>query len=380
MSVARKRTSRAKSAGGSERRDENSTPPPEVDIEKVKAELDLESSTWAPVDLEPILAGRQTAVPPSILARQDGPCLLYRGKLHSLYGEPEAGKGWVALRAAVEQLQAGEGVVYIDFEDDAETAVERLRALGAEPDAILDWFRYLRPDQPLTGELSRADLEIALAPEPSLVVIDGVTEALAIEGIDLNNNTDVANWIVMFPRRIARDTGAAVVLIDHLAKASDARGRYAIGAQHKLAGIHVAYSIKAEKPFGRGLNGSSRIKVEKDRPGHVRRHAATDRTVAEMTFESDPDSGAVTLELRPSEGWRPDEVMVDISVRLEGNPKGMSRQALVNSLGRREKTVDAAIRLLRDEGYIRVEAAGPGKPTVHSHVKPYRQPVEEGSK
>ena len=38
--------------------------------------------------------------------------------------------------------------------------------------------------------------------------------------------------------------GAAVVLIDHVAKDKEKRGRYAIGAQHKLAGVAVAYGIE----------------------------------------------------------------------------------------------------------------------------------------
>jgi KaiC/GvpD/RAD55 family RecA-like ATPase len=153
--------------------------------------------------------------PPSILEREDGTCLLYRGKLHSLYGEPEAGKGWVALKAATDQLAAGEHVVYIDFEDDAETAVERLRALGAKPKAIRDRIRYLRSDEPLS-EAGKADLEAALEPAPSLVVLDGMTEALALEGLDLNSNADVAQWIVGLPRCIAVESAAAVLIIDHV--------------------------------------------------------------------------------------------------------------------------------------------------------------------
>jgi len=352
------------------------------DTRQITREVGIEENTWAPVDLRPILAGERTSEPPSILQREDGPCLLYPGKVHSLYGEPEAGKGWVVLAATAEQLRAGERVVYIDFEDDAETAVERLRALGVDDELIGESFIYLRPDEPLKpSELSRAELDGALNPPPSLIVIDGLTEALAVEGIDLNSNSDVADWIVLLPRRVARSTGAATVIIDHQAKDSDGRGRWAIGAQHKLAGVHVAYSIKAIKPFGRGLDGSSRINVEKDRPGHVRRHA-DERVVAEVRFSSELESGSVALTLEPpnAEAWQPTEKMEAISLVLEGAPEGMSRAQIVRSVVGKEKTLDEAIRLLAAEGRIEVDHLGPGKASIHRSVSAFRAPVEGGGK
>lgn len=368
---SRRRSRPAESRNGKARKPDTAL------VEKLQSELDMEASTWAPVDLAPILAGEQTTEPPSILPREDGACLLYRGKVHSLYGEPEAGKGWVALRAAASELEAGERVVYVDFEDEASTAVERLIALGADPEAIAERFCYLRPDEPLQSELSKAELEAALEPAPSLVVIDGMTEALALESIDLNDNTEVAKWITRFPRRVAYNTAAAVLIIDHQTKDGDSRGRFAIGAQHKLAGIHAAYSIKPVKPFGRGLNGSSRIQVEKDRLGHVRKHAE-ERVIAEMAFKSAED-GTVTLELKPPnpDKWRPTEKMEEISVHLEAEPDGLSRTAIIRAVGGRDKTTDDAIRFLRAEQFIKIESEGKGKPNLHRSLKPYRAPVED---
>jgi hypothetical protein len=344
---------------------------------------DEESSSWKPIDLAPILAGEQIAEPPSLLAREDGICLLYRARVHSLYGEPEAGKGWVALKAAADELAAGEYVLYIDFEDDAETAVERLLALGVDPEVILDRFVYLRPDESLASEESRAELDAALRPAPSLVVIDGMTEALEVEDLDLNNNKEVAHWIRTVPRRIARETGAAILIIDHVVKDRDSRGGSAIGAQHKKAGIHTAYLIEAVKPFGRGLDGSSRIKVEKDRPGHVRRHAK-EKVIAEMEFSSALDSGTVTINLGTpdSKKWVPTEKMEEISVFLEAQSEPMSRNKIVKGpgVGSKEETVDKAIHALAAGGYIKVDQQGSGKPTLHSHIKPYRAPSKESGK
>jgi hypothetical protein len=126
-----------------------------------------------------------------------------------------------------------------------------------------------------------------------------------------------------------RDTAAAVLTIDHQTKDSDSKGRWAIGAQHQLAGIHVAYSIRTDKPFGRGLNGSSHIKIEKDRPGHVRRQA-TNGEVAKLKFKSDLDSGAVTIDLDAgTESEGPTEIMEAISVWLQqAAPKALTQKAI----------------------------------------------------
>ncbi len=62
-------------------------------------------------------------------------------------------------------------------------AIERLLALGVQPEAIDELFHYVRPDEPL-GEQDWADLEPILAQEPALTVIDWLTEALTMHGVD----------------------------------------------------------------------------------------------------------------------------------------------------------------------------------------------------
>jgi hypothetical protein len=73
---------------------------------------DEESRTsWAQVDVGRLLDGERLEEPPAMLARIDGPCLLYAAKLHSLQGEPETCKGWLALHAAAECLNVGNHVL-----------------------------------------------------------------------------------------------------------------------------------------------------------------------------------------------------------------------------------------------------------------------------
>jgi hypothetical protein len=108
-----------------------------------------EPAGWELVDLSPILAGETLEDPPSMLLREDGRGLVYRGKVHAVSGEPEATKGWVALAGGAERMAVGEHVLYIDFEDAATTAVARLRALGVPDEKIREHFHYSAPTDPL---------------------------------------------------------------------------------------------------------------------------------------------------------------------------------------------------------------------------------------
>jgi hypothetical protein len=215
-----------------------------------------------------------------MLLRSDGRALFYPGKVHALQGEPESGKTWVALHLAAERLGRGETVLYIDFEDTAASVVGRLQALGVDPDAIRARFRYLRPEEPLS-EQGKRDLDAA-ADGASLAVIDGITEAMTLHGWDLRDNTDIAKWLALLPRRLARN-GTAVAEIDHVVKDKDGRGRWALGGQHKLAGVDCAYGVHVIAPLGRGREGRLKITVEKDRAGHVRGFA-TEGRVADVTL------------------------------------------------------------------------------------------------
>ena len=330
------------------------------------------AGTWVPVDLEPVLSGDALDNPPSLLTRADGVRLLYRGKVHSLSGEPEAGKGWLALHATAECLRAGERVLYVDLEDSAATIVSRLISLGVSGRQLLAGLSYMRPDEPLTSAAAAALVDSL--PATALVVIDGVTEALALNGLDLADNSDVAKWLAMLPRRLAA-RGAAVLLIDHVVKDKEHRGRYAIGAQHKLAGVDVAYSIEVSQPFGRGKEGSSRLKVMKDRYGFVREHA-DDKLVAIVNYGSF-DNGDVRVELEPpaqgaAVSFRPTRIMEAISKLIEDEP-GIGTRAIRSAVGAKAETTGLALDLLVLEDYVTADAGGRGKSTPHWSKKPYRE-------
>jgi hypothetical protein len=340
---------------------------------------DFPGSSWLPKDLTLPLLGGRAERQPTMLARTDGSHLLYPGKLHSLSGEPEAGKGWLVLHATRQVLASGSRVIYIDFEDTEHAIVGRLLSMGARPSDILDGLRYISPDEPFADGALDA-LDAALEEQPALAVVDGVTEALAWQGFDLQSNADVAAWLRLLPRRMVR-SGPAVVLVDHVVKATEGRGRYAIGAQHKLAGVDVALSLDLVVPFGRGREGRSTLGVQKDRPGYLRAQAERNR-IGELVLTS-RDDGSVMVSLEPPSAnrsggaARPTVIMERVSQALEHEP-GLGKKAIRAAVQGNHGLKDEALRCLIDEGYVRVERDG--QALRHYSERPFHEVDQDGAR
>jgi len=113
-------------------------------------------SSWEPIDAGAWLDGDRKPLEAELGARDDGVFLLYPGKTHSLVGESEAGKSWLALYWVAQELEAGHDVGYIDFEDSADGIFGRLVEL-ADATAIRKHFKYLRPESTLTDAAGLAE-------------------------------------------------------------------------------------------------------------------------------------------------------------------------------------------------------------------------------
>jgi len=286
-----------------------------------------------------------------------------------------------------ERILAGEHVVYLDFEDDAKTIGARLQALGVTDDQILAGLSYIHPHDPVDA-VATAQLERVLAEHhPTLVVIDGVTEVMSINGWSINDNDDIARFFLALPKRIARH-GPAVVLVDHVVKDKESRGRYGIGGQHKLAGIDGAtYTLEVTRPWGLGLDGASRISVTKDRPGHVRGGSLEGRFVGEFRGQS-IDGGAMhcSLSARSHTGGapartRPTNLMEQVSKAVrELNEGGVepTKNAVANEVPSKKANVLIAIDQLVEERFLQV-VNGPNNARHLRSLRPYRQAMDPDS-
>ncbi|WP_329572986.1 AAA family ATPase [Streptomyces sp. NBC_01361] len=340
-------------------------------------------SAWAPVNVADIIAGRVRVEPPEILMRADGAALLYPGKTHMFYGESESGKSWLALIAIAEQLAAGRSALFVDFESDAVTVVGRLMALGADPVALGERFAYVRPDAaPKPGTAEGDAFAELLGQRFAVAVVDGSTDAYMLYGLNPNEQTDIASFTRQLPNRLAESTGAAVVLIDHVVKSNDGRGRFPIGGQHKLSAVTgAAFYVEPGKgeSIGAGKRGVMVMRVTKDRPAQVRARSGayrdSDRTqesarvVLDSTGEISafevlaPDSlDTASGEAKP---FVPTLLRSRIEEFLNAYP-GASRTAITDGVKGMKSRVSDALADMVSEGLVDVRAKS-GKGGGYAH-------------
>lgn len=331
-----------------------------------------EPSSWSPVDLTDALAGNDIP-PPKIWHRSDGTPLIYAGRVHWFQGESESCKSWAAQAVAVTEINDGNDVLYIDFEDDDRGVISRLLALGATTDAIASHFVYIRPDEALRdrqGRFTDGWLDFAATLDSRtwrLAVIDGVTEAMTIEGLELISNADIAAWMRLLPKRIAA-RGAAVVSVDHVTKAIEGRGRYAIGGQHKLAGVTgAAYLFTVIRPLARAttsepVEAAISVFVTKDRPGYVRGRSPEGK-VGTLALTAWPDR-TVNAVLDPI-GQRDTADLTTVRHILEylTDYDGASANAIERNIEGGATKIREMLRWSKDHGYIRIEKEG----NTHRH-------------
>jgi hypothetical protein len=319
--------------------------------------VDNTERTWRRVDLDAVLSGQWKPPEPAIGLRTDGVGIFYPGKAHSVASESEAGKTWLALGAAATELRAGNTVLYIDFEDDEGGVVGRLLALQVAPGMIDEKFCYLRPTTPL-GPANLVDLQEILGLRPTLAVVDGITEAMTMHGLNPLDNKDIATFGRILPRRLAA-AGCATVCLDHVTKSPDGRGRYAIGGVHKLNAIDgAAFILESRDPFGIGLTGRSAVLISKDRPGQLRKHGHRRKDglthFADLTVTSHDQVHAEFEILPPEERsseFRPTTLMQKISDALDKHGAMSQRQIIATVGGKRDYVINA-LALLQRDGYV----------------------------
>lgn len=342
-----------------------------------------DSSGWLPVNLAGYLDGTYEPPEAKLMHRNDGVALLYPGMTHSIHGESESGKSMLAQAEVVVQLKAGKLVCYLDYEADPGSVLERLRLMGATRDD-LSRLTYVQPEADHEhSPASRQAFQALLGQAFALAVLDGVNEALAQAPAKarstggLGGNDDITAWHDRLPRQIAKRTGAAVVLIDHVAKGPDS-GRFAIGGQAKMATISgAAYVVRPKSPLGRNLVGQVDLYVAKDRHGHVRSHAAgqysSDRMQLAATAVVDGTDGRIRVELVPpvpqaTKDERLQAAMARVSEWLTVNPDSSTRVVRSGAPGNTDAN-ERALGELVQQGYVDRVKKGTGH--FHTVIKPF---------
>ncbi|MET8401419.1 AAA family ATPase [Streptomyces sp900116325] len=330
--------------------------------------------TWAAQDLTSVLDGSYAPPQPSVGRRDDGVGLFYPGRMNSVASESEAGKTWFALIACLQEINDGNHVLYLDFEDDAGGVVGRLLCLGAHPATVLEFFHYVRPENS-PSDIDLIDLAAVLETSPTLAIVDGVTEGMSLFGLELKDNTDIAKFGRVLLRPLM-NAGAAVVTLDHVVKSTENRGRYSIGGVHKLNGLNgVMYMLENRRPFGIGLTGKSTIRVAKDRPAQIRKnglpHSSGMHWYADLVVKSESaefaEAHLYAPTVRDEEDREADEdqkrvnkLSAKVIDALAGAPTPLTGKGIEDRVSGRAVDVRRAVAALVDAGRIVAEPGARG--------------------
>lgn len=315
-----------------------------------------QASTLDITDVAALLATDLNPEQGAYLTRSDGTSLLYAGKTHCLQAEPSVGKSWVAVATAVEVLAVGGSAIYLDYEDTPAGIVKRVLAAGASSSATAERFAYARPAG-AHGPVERRALERLVDDlNPDVVIIDGMGESLTRNGFSEDKADDILRWFDLLPRPLA-ETGAAVLILDHVAKDPEQRGRWARGSGAKLGATDGAtYQVKLARAFDRKRAGALRLIIAKDRPGGV---GAIGDTAAVVTVEPHGDGERVMLRLDPdtvalpaTDRHKPTNVMAQVCHEIENAAVPPTAKALEALVSARPVTVREAIARLIAEGYV----------------------------
>jgi AAA domain len=291
--------------------------------------------------------------------------LVYPGKRHVFSGPQESAKTLAAYAIALAVIRKGGTVALLDFEMGQWDARDRLRELGAR-DPDLERLLYIEPETPA----SPGNIATLIDLNPALVVIDAAAGAYSLEGLDDNKRVDVERFTETYVRPFWL-LEIATILVDHVVKNAEARGKYAIGSERKVGSADVHLGFDMVSPLVRGGTGLYKVTTHKDRLGHLPRPRAAD-----FELRSDPVTHAIAWTFSaPKEDesifW-PTALMQRVSRYLEEEGRPVSRNAIEGAVAGKRDYVRLAIDRLVDEGFAS-ESGGANRARLFASKQPFRE-------
>lgn len=351
---------------------------PQTGAASGSGELSEERPSWADVDLGPYLDGSYVPPVPTLMPRSDGMCLLYPGMTHSIHGESESGKSWVAQCESARLVKLGQHVKYVDFESDAGPVTGRMLALGCTPEEIKIYFHYSAPEvRPGADQLEYEQWSLMFTGRFALVVIDGVTDALGIWGLKTTDNDDWTAFNRNFPKRLAKETNAAVLMVDHVTKDKIDRGRFALGGQAKMNTLTgAAYVVDVVEPMGIGARGVLALGLAKDKGGWLRgRLGQMDRNrvqpVAQFILDGTSPRHGLLWAVLPPEVEDPTDVQEERRRKIIRYLRDYSQSGtneIVTGVGGKRVDVISTLQQLVSEGHVVIERIG--QKQAHTLITP----------
>lgn len=305
---------------------------------------------------------------------------LYAGGLHTLQSEPGVGKSWLALWLTLHLIQDGYTVIYMDEEGGHELIVERLQALGANPDLVDTHLLYYPfPERAWTDQdllaLGEVIQQAGTVGQLAVGILDSLPDFLDAANLEENSGKDVTRFIRRLLRPF-RDVDAALLVLDHLTKpdessgSSKKRSRYSRGSGAKLAKAHLAILVETDTEFDTTTSGAVKVWKTKDRRGRVELPGLKHDPLILEVKVTDGQVRITPTERTPatkSEWDGPTECMNAILAFCAAHSDTrFTVNKLTDKVGFRQPTVKVAAALLHKNGDLRYEL-GPRNADTYWH-------------
>lgn len=184
--------------------------------------------------------------------------LICRGDIHLLIGEPGIGKSWLTMDLTLavagvrdtflgHQVDHHGRVLYFDEENPEDLIFDRMTKLGLTTEAAKN-IRYISNVGVRLDKDPDAVIDEALSFEPSLIILDSLTR---FHTEDENSAGIMSGLFHNAFKPLARDTGAAVVLIHHANKTDSSSGyKRSRGSGDITASVDAGFDVRE---LGQGI-------------------------------------------------------------------------------------------------------------------------------
>jgi len=293
--------------------------------------------------------------------------LIYSGMRHVISGPPEATKTLLAYSILLHLIKAGHAVAIVDFEMGSNAARILLDELGATPFEIDRIWFY----SDVSGPPSQSVLEELLKHEVRLVLIDASAGAYDASGLDDNARKDVEMWAKRWIRPLWQ-AEVATLVIDHVTKNVEGRGKFSIGSERKIGSADVHLGCEPVNPLKRGGKAMVKVRVHKDRRGFLERPHAT-----LVELQSDPVTHQITISLKEPDHpdaqgvFLPTALMEKVSRYLEAQTEPLSRTHVETNVMGKAEFVRKALDALVAQDCVE-ESLGPRGARLVRFLKPYQ--------
>ena len=284
-----------------------------------------------------------------------------------------SGKSWLQAITMHQQIVRGNHVVIIDYEMNMRTWFTRMQLLGAT-DAQLALVHYCAPDAPLQykaqyGErVTQITQDILLeelhrinnAGNLTWVCIDGVTNAMTANSLQLMDNQDIALFWQLLPQAIVKHLpGIGVGLNDHVPKNAKGDTVLPIGGQHKVATTTgSAFTMRAVSQLAKYPtlhDGHYLLKLIKDRNGEV----GLQQTEVAQIILTPSMRGPYTYQVLPYTGdavqaanSERDKVLQAIDDCNQAKSKATQSQLIAMTGIKNKNTMKSHLEVLQNQGRV----------------------------